>query len=154
MAIEIIGTGAPDGSSLGDDASDKIGLHGNAAEQATITTNALAAFVDQLATALSAKGIINYTGGTISGGANTGDYTLEPGEHIGNDPDFGGLSFDAYNEGIFSSNLTVNGFLAIEDGISEPATNTGLGTLYIDSADGDLKIKFADGTVKTIVVDT
>ncbi|ANK73725.1 hypothetical protein FA04_14515 [Ensifer adhaerens] len=40
------------------------------------------------------------------------------------------------------------------DGITAPATVTGHAVLYVDSADGDLKIKFGDGTVKTIVVDT
>lgn len=44
--------------------------------------------------------------------------------------------------------------IAITDGITAPATAAGFGLLYIDSADGDLKIKFGDGTVKTIVVDT
>ena len=43
---------------------------------------------------------------------------------------------------------------ALEDGVTAPSTRSGFGQLYIDSADGDLKIKFGDGTVKTIVVDT
>ena len=30
----------------------------------------------------------------------------------------------------------------------------GLAQLYVDTADGDLKVKFGDGTVKTIVTDT
>lgn len=42
----------------------------------------------------------------------------------------------------------------ITDGVSTPATETGFATLYVDTADGDLKIKFGDGTVKTIVTDT
>jgi hypothetical protein len=44
--------------------------------------------------------------------------------------------------------------LVIEDGIAAPATISGFASIYVDSADGDLKIKFADGTVKTIVTDT
>lgn len=44
--------------------------------------------------------------------------------------------------------------LAITDGISAPSAPSGMAILYVDSADGDLKVKFADGTVKTIVVDT
>ena len=44
--------------------------------------------------------------------------------------------------------------LQIEDGVSIPATVSGWASLYIDSADGDLKIKFGDGTVKTIVTDS
>ena len=47
-----------------------------------------------------------------------------------------------------------NGALGIADGITAPATVAGMAQLYVDTADGDLKIKFGDGTVKTIVVDT
>ncbi len=44
--------------------------------------------------------------------------------------------------------------IGMADGITAPATITGIAQLYVDTADGDLKIKFGDGTVKTIVVDT
>ena len=43
--------------------------------------------------------------------------------------------------------------LLLTDGVSAPATQTGYAQIYVDSADGDLKIKFGDGTVKTIVTD-
>jgi hypothetical protein len=47
------------------------------------------------------------------------------------------------------------GVMWIQDGITAPgASVTGMAGLYIDAADGDLKIRFADGTVKTIVTDT
>ena len=36
------------------------------------------------------------------------------------------------------------------DGVTAPASVTGEGYMYIDTADGDLKIKFGDGTTKTI----
>ena len=49
--------------------------------------------------------------------------------------------------------LDVNGALCIIDGMSAPDTHSGKASIYIDSADGDLKIKFGDGTVKTIVTD-
>lgn len=42
----------------------------------------------------------------------------------------------------------------LTDGVTAPAAAEGLATIYIDSADGDLKVVFADGTVKTIVTDT
>lgn len=59
------------------------------------------------------------------------------------------------NEALLESmRLTYERGLAIPDGITAPATMAGWGVIYIDSADGDLKIKFGDGTVKTIVVDT
>lgn len=44
--------------------------------------------------------------------------------------------------------------LTLNDGVPIPATRKDVAIIYIDSADGDLKIKFADGTVKTIVIDT
>ena len=53
-----------------------------------------------------------------------------------------------------SGKLTVNGEIALVDGMTAPSTGAGWAKLYVDSADGDLKIKFGDGTVKTIVVDT
>lgn len=44
--------------------------------------------------------------------------------------------------------------IALIDGITAPSTITGHAVIYVDTADGDLKVKFGDGTVKTIVVDT
>ena len=44
--------------------------------------------------------------------------------------------------------------LILTDGVTAPATSLGFASIYIDTADGDLKIKFGDGTVKTISVDT
>ena len=48
----------------------------------------------------------------------------------------------------------IEGYLAIADGISAPSAISGFGTIYIDSADGDLKVRFGDGTIKTIVTDS
>ena len=44
--------------------------------------------------------------------------------------------------------------LALQDGITAPATVSGHAQIYVDTADGDLKVKFGDGTVKTIATDT
>jgi hypothetical protein len=44
--------------------------------------------------------------------------------------------------------------LALVDGVTAPATLSNHASIYIDQADGDLKIKFKDGTVKTISTDT
>lgn len=50
---------------------------------------------------------------------------------------------------------TVTGRLLLIDGVSEPSTPANNhAVIFIDSSDGDLKIKFGDGTVKTIVTDT
>lgn len=43
--------------------------------------------------------------------------------------------------------------LSIIDGVTAPSAVTGRAKIFVDSADGDLKIIFADGIVKTIVVD-
>lgn len=52
-------------------------------------------------------------------------------------------------------NLTIaDGDLIIKDGRTAPAATSGLAKLYVDAADGDLKVIFGDGTVKTIVTDT
>lgn len=41
----------------------------------------------------------------------------------------------------------------LADGIAAPAAVAGRATLYVDSADGDLKVKFSDGTVRLITQD-
>ena len=50
--------------------------------------------------------------------------------------------------------LDVDGEIAIKDGMTAPSATVGKAKLFVDTADGDLKIIFGDGTVKTIVVDT
>lgn len=44
--------------------------------------------------------------------------------------------------------------LYLVDGVTAPPTASGLASIYVDIADGDLKIKFADGATKTIATDT
>lgn len=46
------------------------------------------------------------------------------------------------------------GQLRLVDGVPAPGTLTGSAVVYVDEADGDLKVKFSDGTTKTIVTDT
>lgn len=53
-----------------------------------------------------------------------------------------------------TATLQVNGSIAIVDGMTAPSTISGYAVIYVDSSDGDLKCKFGDGTVKTIVTDT
>lgn len=52
------------------------------------------------------------------------------------------------------STLKVDGALEIKDGMTAPSAATGVAKIYVDSADGDLKVVFADGVVKTIVLDS
>jgi len=45
--------------------------------------------------------------------------------------------------------------LNLEDNaVGEPATVASKAFIYVDNADGDLKVKFGDGTVKTLTTDT
>lgn len=45
-------------------------------------------------------------------------------------------------------------FLGIVDPVAAPSATAGFAKIYVDVADGDLKVIFGDGTIKTIVVDT
>ncbi len=51
------------------------------------------------------------------------------------------------------NNVYQNGMVLV-DGVTAPGTISGHAIMYVDTADGDLKIKFGDGTVKTITVDS
>lgn len=57
--------------------------------------------------------------------------------------------------GVFEGNYAnLEVTLRLKDGVSAPSTTGAYAQIYVDTADGDLKVKFGDGTVKTIVVDT
>ena len=61
--------------------------------------------------------------------------------HTTSTPTVAGLTLDTYG-------------LTIKDGIATPTVRSGYATIYVDTIDGDLKVMFGDGTIKTIVVDT
>lgn len=44
--------------------------------------------------------------------------------------------------------------LWLTDGVTAPGATAGQAKIYVDTSDGDLKVVFGDGTVKTIVTDT
>lgn len=41
-------------------------------------------------------------------------------------------------------------YAVVDDSITAPSAIAGKALIYVDAADGDLKVKFGDGTVKTI----
>ena len=51
-------------------------------------------------------------------------------------------------------NVNVGGFYGLVDGIAAPGAATGYARIYVDTADGDLKVVFGDGTVKTLATDS
>ncbi len=67
----------------------------------------------------------------------------------------GTIVFEANNTlGVGLAYARVYGSFLIPDGLTAPATHASCAQLYVDLADGDLKVKFADGTVKTLATDT
>ena len=42
----------------------------------------------------------------------------------------------------------------LTDGVTAPSTVAGWALIYVDTADGDLKVKFGDGHVEVIAADT
>jgi hypothetical protein len=87
-----------------------------------------------------------------------------------------GLCFDVSNNATFSNVLTSNGiynntsiysvtdilsgswiggsYLRVFDGITAPGAGVGYARIYIDTADGDLKVIFPDGVIKTLATDS
>lgn len=82
---------------------------------------------------------INSSGSSPSGGTNR--LTIDTSGNVG----IGEASPDA--------KVQVNGDIAIVDGMSAPSAISGYARIYVDSADGDLKVRFGNGTIRTIVVD-
>lgn len=52
-----------------------------------------------------------------------------------------------------AGDLDVGGFVAVADGMAAPGAGTGKARIYVDTADGNLKVVFASGTVKTLATD-
>ena len=63
------------------------------------------------------------------------------------------LFFGSISNAVNLANKTPKDMLELTDGVTAPATAGGRAIIYVDSTDGDLKIKFSDGTVKTIITD-
>ena len=52
-----------------------------------------------------------------------------------------------------AGNQITGGVIGIADGVTAPSTVTGVAQLYVDTADGDLKVKFGNGTVVVLAAD-
>ncbi len=101
----------------------------------------------------------NYFGMFDAGGGHVvfeaGDVGIDPSNyysttnHVFRSVD-GGATFGT----ITTLGVKLEASLLLKDGISAPSTLAGYASIYVDTADGDLKVKFGDGTVKTITVDT
>lgn len=63
------------------------------------------------------------------------------------------LYFTALNNAVNESVKVPKDKVELTDGTFEPIVPGGRVHLYVDQVDGDLKIKFSDGTVKTIITD-
>ena len=63
------------------------------------------------------------------------------------------LYFSAVSNSVNAATKTPKDTLELTDGVVTPIIPAGRVSLYIDQADGDLKIKFSDGTIKTIITD-
>ncbi len=48
----------------------------------------------------------------------------------------------------------VGTYYGMVDGVTAPGATVGYAKIYVDTADGDLKVVFGDGTIKTIATDT
>jgi hypothetical protein len=57
-------------------------------------------------------------------------------------------------ESLEASEYNRMNLMYLTDGITAPSTASGWAILYVDTADGDLKVKFGDGHVETIAVDS
>lgn len=65
-----------------------------------------------------------------------------------------GVTTSASDQVIPSLRVSHEAALQILDGIGVPTTTAGWAQIYVDTTDGDLKVKFGDGVVKTLATDT
>lgn len=98
--------------------------------------------------------------GLYTGNYNRGDFVIMQSSVAQGNPISGspGLILNASRQlGIGTATPvasgTFNGAIAILDGMTAPSTQLGWAQIYVDT-DGDLKVKFGDGVVKTLATDT
>jgi hypothetical protein len=106
--------------------------------------------------------------GVVTAGSGITDYDIKGvyGKAVGNGNQYAAAGVYAEFNGVgagyalyanttshIEGKLEVNNTLALKDGMTAPATQSGYAQIYVDSSDGSLKVKFASGTVKTIATD-
>lgn len=106
------------------------------------------------------RGAFNIGTASSVGGAITSLYTFSPTSLSILAGATGGLSIAATTGTTLTvsstdgASIRTDGGMAIKDGITAPSATAGYAKIFVDTADGDLKIIFGDGTTKTIVTDT
>lgn len=124
-------------------ASDELQFQGNSGLQFAV--GRVASSVNYLRAAGAATGALP---GLFANGSDTnisvGYRAKGTGSHI----------FYSAGGSTVTARIGASGWFGIPDGIAAPGAQAGFAALYVDSADGDLKVVFSDGTVKTIVTDT
>jgi hypothetical protein len=70
-----------------------------------------------------------------------------------NHSDLGGLGDDDHTQYVLTDGTRDTAKMSLTDGITAPGVVVGLAQIYVDTADGDLKVIFGDGVIKTIVTD-
>ena len=110
-------------------------------------------FVFQISDATDTSEDARFKLATMRGGALYDHFLIREGRAV-----FGEASLEGKDDGIrrlqVDGDARVNGTLLLVDGMSAPSTAAGYACIYVDSGDGDLKVKFGDGTVKTLATDT
>lgn len=119
---------------------------------------------DEIALRLNGNSITFLAPGALGSGSILGLGTNQLAVDVGGgsgDYEFNENSFDPLTDVSYALGASNRRFtkaymqtLALVDGISAPSTLAGHAQIYVDTADGDLKVKFGDGTTKVISADT
>jgi hypothetical protein len=67
------------------------------------------------------------------------------------------IYFRINNATVFSmagTYVAIDQYFAIKDGVTAPGASSGYAWIFVDSADGDLKVRFGDGVTKTLATDS
>ncbi len=121
-------------------------ISGSTASKLTLYSDSDLAQYAEFNRLLKASGGLNV--GSPSTGAGTGGIQVEKyiGVGINYTPGTGNVDASGYIRGQKG--------VVVGDGVTAPTAYEGIAFIYVDSADGDLKVKFGDGTTKTLATDT